>query len=115
MGSIGIILTRNNETPHINTGENNLAPASPTRADPNLTAEWHMDEGTGNLVGDSSGNGNQGTLNVGEGDNVNSKWVRGIKGKALEFDGVDDYVDCGNNANLEITGDITLEAWVKRN
>lgn len=32
---------------------------------------------------------------------------------ALDFDGVDDYVDCGNSAPLTITGDITLETWVK--
>ena len=31
------------------------------------------------------------------------------------FDGIDDYVDCGNNASLNITDAITLEAWVKLN
>jgi hypothetical protein len=31
----------------------------------------------------------------------------------LQFDEVDDYVDCGNNATLDITGSITIEAWVK--
>ena len=30
------------------------------------------------------------------------------------FDGVDDYVDCGNNASLDITDAITLEVWAKR-
>jgi len=34
-------------------------------------------------------------------------------GKALDFDGSDDYVDCGNDASLNITSAITLEAWVK--
>ena len=29
------------------------------------------------------------------------------------FDGVDDYVDCGNNASLDITNAITISAWVK--
>lgn len=29
------------------------------------------------------------------------------------FDGVDDYIDCGNDASLNITDAITLEAWVK--
>jgi len=34
-------------------------------------------------------------------------------GYALNFDFVDDYVDCGNNASTNITGSITLEAWVR--
>ena len=29
------------------------------------------------------------------------------------FDGVDDYVDAGNRASLNITGAITIEAWVQ--
>ncbi len=34
---------------------------------------------------------------------------------ALEFDGVDDYVDCGNNESLDITEAITISAWIKAN
>ena len=35
-------------------------------------------------------------------------------GAALNFDGIDDYVDCGNNTSVQITGSqITLEAWIK--
>ena len=41
-------------------------------------------------------------------------YVDGISGKALEFDGVDDYVNSGNSASLRLTGDkITISAWVK--
>ena len=37
-----------------------------------------------------------------------------IPAQSLDFDGVDDYVNCGNNAALQITGNaITLEAWIK--
>ncbi len=32
--------------------------------------------------------------------------------EALEFDGVDDYIDCGADASLGLTGAITLEAWI---
>lgn len=32
---------------------------------------------------------------------------------ALQFDGVDDYVDCGNSSTLDITGNITIELWMK--
>jgi len=38
--------------------------------------------------------------------------MAGKFGSALSFDGVDDYVDCGNNASLDITTAITIEAWV---
>jgi hypothetical protein len=32
---------------------------------------------------------------------------------ALSFDGTNDYIDCGNNASVQITGNqITLEAWI---
>ncbi|HMB44431.1 MAG TPA: LamG-like jellyroll fold domain-containing protein [Candidatus Methanoperedens sp.] len=34
-------------------------------------------------------------------------------GNALRFDGVNDYVDTGNAPGLNITGNITIEAWVK--
>ncbi len=32
---------------------------------------------------------------------------------AFEFDGVDDYIDCGNDSSLDITNAITIEAWAK--
>jgi len=33
----------------------------------------------------------------------------------LQFDGTDDYVDCENDSILDITRDITVEAWIKYN
>ena len=33
---------------------------------------------------------------------------------ANEFDGIDDYIDCGSDGSLDITDAITVEAWVKR-
>ncbi|MFH1521798.1 MAG: LamG domain-containing protein [archaeon] len=38
---------------------------------------------------------------------------RNDMGKALSFDGVVDYVDCGNEDSLDITNEITISAWVK--
>jgi hypothetical protein len=32
---------------------------------------------------------------------------------ALKFDGVDDYVNCGNDSSLNISDEITVSAWVK--
>jgi PKD repeat protein len=74
---------------------------------PDLVAEWHLDEGDGLTAGDTSGNGNDGTL-------VNNPaWVAGKVGKGLSFDGTNDYVVCGQSSSLKITGAITVEAWVK--
>lgn len=36
----------------------------------------------------------------------------GKYGSALTFDGVDDYVDCGNDSSLNIVDDITIEMWI---
>ena len=116
-GYIGLFLSSNEQQNIVRSNEYGHSFSSHTRADPDLVAQWHMNEGTGNSVGDSSGNGNQGTLNLGGGGNTNvaDAWVHGVKGNGLDFDGVDDFLDCGNNANLEITGNITIEAWVKKN
>lgn len=67
---------------------------------------WLFDEGKGDIVKDSSGNGNDGTLENGP------KWVDGKFGKALEFDGADDYVEVAGSNSLELPA-LTLQAWVK--
>ena len=68
-----------------------------------LVGWWKLDEGTGNLAHDSSGNGRDGTLN---GD---PEWVAGYLGGALDFDG-DDHVDTGYTDDL---ANWTIAAWVK--
>jgi hypothetical protein len=73
---------------------------------------WRFDEGSGTVAGDSSGYGNDGTLLP---TGSEPQWVDGKYDKALSFDGVNDYVNCGNKPNLEIAGNqITLSAWVKK-
>jgi parallel beta-helix repeat protein len=73
--------------------------------DTGLVGFWSMDEGSGTTVSDKSGNGNAGTLINGP------TWVDGKYGKALLFDGADDYIDCGNNPSFDVV-DLTLEAWI---
>jgi concanavalin A-like lectin/glucanase superfamily protein/uncharacterized protein DUF2341 len=43
--------------------------------------------------------------------NSGSTSAGGIYGAARYFDG-DDYIDCGNDASLDVSGSITVEAWV---
>jgi len=39
----------------------------------------------------------------------------GQPNSAMSFDGVDDYIDCGNDESLKIIDDITLSLWLKPN
>jgi hypothetical protein len=75
-----------------------------------LAGHWSFDEGSGTSAGDSSGNGNTGTLT----NMDNTNWVDGIYGTALQFNGIDEWVNVPNSASLNITSsNITLSAWVK--
>jgi hypothetical protein len=70
-----------------------------------------MNEGHGDKVQDLSMNGNHGTLNnFAFPSTVASGWNPGRTGVVPKFDGVDDYVDCGNNESLN-TDHLTLSAW----
>ncbi len=71
-----------------------------------LVAWWDFDGGEGLVLRDSSGNANHGKI-------CGAKWVECGTGYALQFDGVDDYVDCGNGTSLDIRGPVTLAAWVR--
>ena len=72
-----------------------------------LVGLWSFEEGEDPTIAyDSSGNNNDGAIY--EAIYNPDQWG----GNALSFDGVDDYVDCGNDASLNITTAITIEAWV---
>jgi len=69
-----------------------------------------MDEGSGTITYDKSGNGNNGTLlPVGS----EPTWVDGKYGKALSFDGVDDYVEVPRSTSLNNTEGLTIVVWIK--
>jgi hypothetical protein len=61
---------------------------------------------------DLSGKNNHGTMTGMSGH----PWVAGPRGgKALDVAGTGDYVSVASAANLNITGNLTLSIWVKRN
>ena len=64
-----------------------------------------FNEGSGSIAYDSSFYNNHGTIH-------GATWVNGKFGKALSFDGVDDYVDCGNDFT-SISAEFTIELWMK--
>ena len=78
-----------------------------------LVGWWTFDDAQGSIATDSSENSNHGTLtNMEESD-----WVNGIRGKALEFDGSNEYVvlDINNSGPLSISGAVTVSAWAWAN
>ena len=69
---------------------------------------WKMDENTGtSSTTDSSGNGLTGSI-------TGPVWNTGKYGSSLSFDGSDDYVYASDNDILDITGTLTVSAWIKR-
>jgi hypothetical protein len=82
--------------------------ASPALASTTPVGVWKLDEGSGNHVADSSGNGNDGQLSGGV------SWVRGISGSALSFDGSSGEVKISDNTVLEPASTVTVSAWIKQ-
>jgi hypothetical protein len=66
----------------------------------------HFDEGSGTVAKDESGYGNDGTIQ-------GATWVDGISGKALSFDGVDDYVEAPFPTQLIGDKPFTVSFWMK--
>ncbi|MBU0477655.1 LamG domain-containing protein [bacterium] len=71
-----------------------------------LVAYWNFDEGKGSIAKDSSSNRNNGEI-------YGAKYVKVQEGYALEFDGVNNYVNCGNDPSLKFTGSFSIALWEK--
>ena len=96
-------------------GSVNYQPASATAtititaAPPGLTglvAAYAFEEGAGLFTGDASGRGHGGRQK-------RPQWAAaGRFGRALDFNGVDDWVTIADEADLDMQSAITIEAWV---
>ena len=73
---------------------------------PNLAAGYAFNETSGTTAADASGHGIVGTLTNGP------TFAAGKYGNAVNLDGVNDFVNLGNPAALQLTGSMTLSAWV---
>lgn len=76
-----------------------------------LKLSFHLDEGSGTTAYDTSGNNNNGTLYNGP------IWTNGKIKNALQFDGVDDYVDIpvssGSALDFANKSAISVVVWAK--
>ena len=72
---------------------------------PQMVAYWKFDEGRGTTANDSAGE-NNGTVHGAE-------WTAGRFNNALSFDGVDDYVEVGDDSSLRFmqSSSFTISAW----
>jgi len=86
-----------------------LPQASKAYADTGLELHWNLDEGSGSVAIDSSGNSNDGTLFN------NPTYVPGVSGTAVSLNGIDQYIQSDNPlASLgTINQPYALSAWVK--
>ncbi|UCC22219.1 MAG: LamG domain-containing protein, partial [Planctomycetota bacterium] len=99
------------------TAIGNITAAAPNNASTSLVGHWPMDDDDPQLqVDDTSGNVNHGLLY--DDDRVPGRSTAkhsvdpGYIGKALSFDGFDDYVEI-QPLNLN-TNEMTISAWVRR-
>lgn len=79
--------------------------------DANTVGLWNFTEGSGTIIKDYSGNGNNGTLT----NFPVSPWVNNTPiGGGLTYDGTDDYINIPNNSLYNFgTGDFSLEIVIK--
>ena len=74
-----------------------------------LVAWWKLDETSGTLAADASGGDHAGQVHG------QPHWTpdQGRPGGALEFDGADNYVACGDSPDFSFRDGLTISVWVK--
>jgi hypothetical protein len=71
-----------------------------------LVAAYDFNQGSGTVLADVSGGGNNGTIN-------GATWTAsGRYGSALQFNGTSNFVSIPDSAALDLTTGMTIEAWV---
>ncbi len=79
-----------------------------------LVRSWPFGEGTGASTADMSGNGNPGTLmNSPAWSTSHPQQLKDGNSHSLCFDGIQSYVTMGNPTALQITGTLSVAAWIQ--
>jgi len=86
----------------------NEAPINLSLDNDYVLAYWKFDTGSGNIAYDSSGNDYDGTV-------YGATWFSHLAGYALDFDGVDDYIDLdahSEDIGFNKTDDLVFSVWI---
>ncbi len=70
-----------------------------------LVASWTFDEGSGTTVLDTTGNGNNGTLD-------GATWTTGVTGSAVDLNGTSAKVVIADKSGFSPQGSFTVSAWI---
>jgi len=87
-------------------GTSTTTPPTSAPVSGGLVAAFGFEEQRGTTVYDASGNGNHGTVSGAR------RLTSTPFGRALRFDGVDDWVTINDNPSLSLATGMTLQAWV---
>ena len=91
----------------LDSADSQLASVGALEPTSGIVASYTFDEGSGTSVGDSSGNGNTGTLLTG------ATWATGGQsGGAIDIGGSNGSVNVGSPASLDNLSQITTSAWI---
>jgi len=94
-----------------NSAANEYCPSdSATAVCTGPVGEWKLDEGSGLIANDSSGNANTADIVAGNGSYINSKFNKGYS-----FDALSTHIFAGSGStldNLGASGGMTFEAWI---
>jgi hypothetical protein len=75
-------------------------------AQPRVIASWDFDQGSGDVLRDTSGNGHDGAIH-------GATWSTGRFGGGLHFDGQDDDVEVPAGPAFDVEDALSLEVWAK--
>ena len=93
----------------LNLGEVQTDQSTPIQAPQAApVAAYPLDEGSGTVAHDASGNAHEGTLSA-----KGAEWAPGKYGNALKFNGTEGCVSIPDSAALRLGEEFTLESWVR--
>jgi hypothetical protein len=79
-------------------------------SDANTIGLWHLNENFGTIINNEENASNYCTIKNGD----NTIRISGLFSSGIHLNGANhQYIDCGNNPIYNLTGQITLEAWIK--
>ena len=81
---------------------------TPVLRDNGLIGRWNFEEGSGTVINDDSGKGNNCTWN-GSGSHYISGHVGSYAG---QFNGTDDFANCGTSSLFNLTTEVSSGAWI---